>query len=478
MAQRIQVRRGTQTEWLTANPIPWPGEICLESDTRRWKFGDGVTHYVDLEYSQNIPAHEWDGSKIRFQNPDGSWGDWVDLAVLEADYYDYIPQEEAPSHKEGRVFYDQETGTLTAYTTSTEVKQNLGRELMERCYNDTGVRIANGTPAYVSGVNTGKPSISPADCTTYDTSRVLVMTTEGIDSGNFGECTRYGIVNDIDTSALSVGHIYLGETPGSITNDKPTGGCFVVRLGVCLVSDATNGKILFYPEVSELAVEVTDKNGFPNRSEVSLSTNNATREFTVAKTGARFHYYQNGNKYDETEDKKVVIPNTEGLHAIYFDNGVLSSLANPSTAQQDDLIRRKCLVAYAYWNATDSKFEIIEDERHGISMSPATHAYEHFVNGAQFLMGLGLGNFSVDGNGGSNAPTLTVEGGSISLYTYNKPGRPYNFSQMFLDSEEVAPGNYPFIGEFNWLAWKVKSGTPVVSISQSIRLKDEGVLNG
>lgn len=80
--------------------------------------------------------------------------------------------------------------------------------------------------------------------------------------------------------------------------------------------------------------------------------------------------------------------------------------------------------------------------------------------------------------GGSFAPTLTVEGGSISLYTYNKPGRPYNFSQMFLDSEEVAPGNYPFIGEFNWLAWKVKSGTPVVSISQSIRLKDEGVLNG
>jgi hypothetical protein len=90
----------------------------------------------------------------------------------------------------------------------------------------------------------------------------------------------------------------------------------------------------------------------------------------------------------------------------------LSSLANPSTEQQDDLIRRKCLVAYAYWNATDSRFEIIEDERHGISMSPATHAYEHFVNGAQFLMGLGLGNFSVDGNGGSNEHAqFSVESG-------------------------------------------------------------------
>lgn len=25
------------------------------------------------------PEHEWNGTKLRFQNPDGSWGDFVDL---------------------------------------------------------------------------------------------------------------------------------------------------------------------------------------------------------------------------------------------------------------------------------------------------------------------------------------------------------------------------------------------------------------
>lgn len=25
------------------------------------------------------PEHEWDGTRLRFQNPDGSWGEWVDL---------------------------------------------------------------------------------------------------------------------------------------------------------------------------------------------------------------------------------------------------------------------------------------------------------------------------------------------------------------------------------------------------------------
>lgn len=27
----------------------------------------------------STPDHEWDGTKLRFQKPDGSWGEWVDL---------------------------------------------------------------------------------------------------------------------------------------------------------------------------------------------------------------------------------------------------------------------------------------------------------------------------------------------------------------------------------------------------------------
>lgn len=38
---------------------------------------DGV-HGKDGEQGR-APAHEWDGTKIRFQNSDGSWGEWTDL---------------------------------------------------------------------------------------------------------------------------------------------------------------------------------------------------------------------------------------------------------------------------------------------------------------------------------------------------------------------------------------------------------------
>ena len=48
---RFQQRRGTVARWAAVNPILQEGEIGLELDTRRIKFGDGVTAWNDLEYS-------------------------------------------------------------------------------------------------------------------------------------------------------------------------------------------------------------------------------------------------------------------------------------------------------------------------------------------------------------------------------------------------------------------------------------------
>lgn len=30
-------------------------------------------------HNKHIPAHQWDGTKLRLQNPDGTWGLWIDL---------------------------------------------------------------------------------------------------------------------------------------------------------------------------------------------------------------------------------------------------------------------------------------------------------------------------------------------------------------------------------------------------------------
>ncbi|WP_418991740.1 hypothetical protein [Alistipes sp.] len=55
---RFQQRRGTAARWAQVNPVLREGEIGLELDTRRIKFGDGVTPWNDLEYSTQelLPA--------------------------------------------------------------------------------------------------------------------------------------------------------------------------------------------------------------------------------------------------------------------------------------------------------------------------------------------------------------------------------------------------------------------------------------
>jgi hypothetical protein len=42
-------------EWSNANPILLLGEVGIESDTRKVKVGDGVTHWNDLDYFLYVP---------------------------------------------------------------------------------------------------------------------------------------------------------------------------------------------------------------------------------------------------------------------------------------------------------------------------------------------------------------------------------------------------------------------------------------
>ena len=47
---KIQLRRDTATNWTANNPTPASGEPCYETDTGRFKIGDGVTTYNNLPY--------------------------------------------------------------------------------------------------------------------------------------------------------------------------------------------------------------------------------------------------------------------------------------------------------------------------------------------------------------------------------------------------------------------------------------------
>ena len=51
MASIIQIRRDTSANWISANSLLASGEMGLETDTGKFKFGDGVTLWNSLIYA-------------------------------------------------------------------------------------------------------------------------------------------------------------------------------------------------------------------------------------------------------------------------------------------------------------------------------------------------------------------------------------------------------------------------------------------
>ena len=49
--QTIKFRRGTATQWSSANPVLAAGEMGVETDTRKFKFGNGSSQWNSISYA-------------------------------------------------------------------------------------------------------------------------------------------------------------------------------------------------------------------------------------------------------------------------------------------------------------------------------------------------------------------------------------------------------------------------------------------
>ena len=54
--ERIQMRRALAATWTSQNPVLLAGEIGVEKDTGKFKFGDGSQRWNDLGYAVNTSS--------------------------------------------------------------------------------------------------------------------------------------------------------------------------------------------------------------------------------------------------------------------------------------------------------------------------------------------------------------------------------------------------------------------------------------
>lgn len=81
---KIQIRNDTKNNWNTQNPVLLKGEMGVETDTRKFKFGDGVSDWTTLEYASATGAIIMNKAPTPTDSGYDVGAMWVDTAANKA----------------------------------------------------------------------------------------------------------------------------------------------------------------------------------------------------------------------------------------------------------------------------------------------------------------------------------------------------------------------------------------------------------
>jgi len=161
---------------------------------------------------------------------------------------------------------------------------------------------------------------------------------------------------------------------------------FVTDLNKLKCGDGTTA----YSSLAYIDIDVADVNtlqtlldgkqvrhGFPNKTDSTRSFVDATRTFTIS--GTNFPVFNQGIKLLKNTES-IVIPNTIGLHFVYYNASNVISTSMTSWTIGVDMP-----IAIIFWNGSEG---LPGEERHGL-FDPQMHKYAHNAFRTVYANGLG-----------------------------------------------------------------------------------------
>ena len=130
MAVQIQLRRGTASQWTSANPILAEGEMGVELDTGKWKFGNGTSTWSILSYGSGAALLDADKGDITVSGTGTVW-------TIDTGAVTYAKMQAASTSS--RVL-----GASSTSTTIQELTLGTGLSLSGTTLSATGATVANG----------------------------------------------------------------------------------------------------------------------------------------------------------------------------------------------------------------------------------------------------------------------------------------------------------------------------------------------
>jgi len=248
MATRMQQRRGTASQWTSANPVLNAGEMGWESDTNKFKIGDGTNHWADIDYFADI------NSTV---NP--AFGSSITFEGATADSYETVLQVTDPTADRTITFQDA-TGTVVlrdSTDTLTNKSISLGSNTVTSTLAQLNTAISDADVATLAGTETltNKTLTSPT----------LTTPNIGVASGTSltltGDLTVQGTTTTIDSTTIAVKTAFVFE---GATNDS-----YETTL---TVTDPTADRTLTLPDATGTLALTSDVTTHGNLTEAHGAT--------------------------------------------------------------------------------------------------------------------------------------------------------------------------------------------------------------
>jgi hypothetical protein len=131
------------------------------------------------------------------------------------------------------------------YLDAGGMKREVLRDSMILVYNNTGSQILANRVVYASGSFNDFPTVALAQSNSISTMPAIGVTIENINDTSYGRVMQVGLLENINTSALSVGDIlYVHDTvAGLVRITAPLTPNLTQEIGTVLVDNATTGAI-------------------------------------------------------------------------------------------------------------------------------------------------------------------------------------------------------------------------------------------
>jgi hypothetical protein len=143
--------------------------------------------------------------------------------------------------------------------------------------------------------------------------------------------------------------------------------------------------------------------GFEDRTQSTLTFNDATRTLTITPVGPSYSIWYHGTKLIKSAPASIVWPNVEGLGAAYFDAAGVIQFTNNVATLNSVFGGNGIPIAALYWDATNLQTIRRIEERHDTSLPPAVHIYLHQYVSTVLQSGGQFSGFTIVGGGGDAA---------------------------------------------------------------------------